>query len=134
MQNRVSEFTPSIPNTRSAMKTLTVVCPVYNEAEVIERFYIDLKPVLIDLADQYAATIMFVVDPGTDATLDILKCIAKKDSSVQIIALSARFGHQMALVAGIDHCDSDVVIMMDSDLQHPPDMIPEMLREFENGY
>jgi polyisoprenyl-phosphate glycosyltransferase len=116
------------------MKTLTVVCPVYNEAEVIEAFYIELRSVLIDLADRYSTTIMFVVDPGTDTTLEKLKRIAQTDNAVRVLALSARFGHQMALVAGMDHCDSDAVIMMDSDLQHPPALIPTMLQHFEAGY
>lgn len=116
------------------MKTLTVVCPVYNEEEVIEAFYTELKGVLLNLAESYQSKIIFVVDRSEDTTLDILKRIAQLDSSVMIIALSSRFGHQMSLLAGIDHCNSDIVIMMDSDLQHPPALIPTMLREFEQGY
>jgi polyisoprenyl-phosphate glycosyltransferase len=116
------------------MKTLTVTCPVYNEEEVIEAFYIELKAVLLDLAESYESKIIFVVDGATDTTLDILKRIARLDTSVQIIVLSTNFGHQMALIAGLDHCRSDAVIMMDSDLQHPPSLIPAMLAEFEKGY
>jgi glycosyltransferase involved in cell wall biosynthesis len=116
------------------VKTLTVICPVYDEEEVIEAFYTELKSVLSGLVESYESKIIFVVDRSEDATLSILKRIAQSDGSVQIIALSARFGHQMSLLAGIDHCNSDAVIMMDSDLQHPPALIPTMLKEFEKGY
>jgi dolichol-phosphate mannosyltransferase len=116
------------------MKTLTVICPVYNEEAVIEAFYIELKAILLDLAGSYESKIIFVVDGATDASLDILKRIARLDSVVQILVLSTNFGHQMALIAGLDHSHSDAVIMMDSDLQHPPSLIPAMLTEFEKGY
>src|SRR6266508_69291 len=98
------------------MQTLTVICPVYNEEEVIEAFYAELKQVLVGVADRYSSSMIFVVDPGTDRTVPVLRRIARSDPTVQIIVLSARFGHQMALVAGMDHCDSDAVVMMDSDL------------------
>lgn len=114
-------------------KTLTVVCPVYNEEEVIETFYSELQSVLTALSVNYEPKIMFVVDRCEDATLDVLKRIAQSDNSVLLIGLSARFGHQMSLLAGIDHCNSDIVIMMDSDLQHPPSVIPSMLEKYEQG-
>lgn len=116
------------------MKTVTVVCPVYNEEAVIELFYREVKAVLNKLTDRYQSRILFVVDRGQDATLDILKRIAELDPSVMILALSSRFGHQMSLLAGIDHSDADAVIMMDSDLQHPPELLPVMLQEYEKGY
>ena len=116
------------------MRTLTVVCPVYNEEEVIAAFYAELNAVLATVADRYRADILFVVDRGTDRTLDILKDIAGRDGKVRILALSARFGHQMALLAGIDHSQADAVIMLDSDLQHPPDLIPVLLDAFEQGH
>jgi len=116
------------------VKSLTVISPVYNEAAVIEEFYLSLKKQVDKLADRYVSKILFVVDRSSDGTLDILKKIAKTDSAVQIVALSARFGHQMSLLAGIDRSESDAVIMMDCDLQHPPELIPELLAEFEKGY
>jgi glycosyltransferase involved in cell wall biosynthesis len=116
------------------MKTLTVICPVYNEEEVIEEFYNELIRVLSSLVGRYESKIMFVVDRCTDNTQDILKRLAENDHNVQVIALSSRFGHQMSLLAGIDHCNADAVIMMDSDLQHPPSLIHNMLALFEKGY
>lgn len=115
------------------MKSLSVICPVYQEEEVIESFYEELSAVLVGLADSYESTILFVVDRGQDSTLDILKRIAQHDRSVRILALSSRFGHQMSLVAGMDHCNADAVIMLDSDLQHPPSLILDMVKEFEKG-
>jgi len=114
--------------------TLSVICPVYNEEEVIASFYGALHDVLAGLSDRYAWKILFVVDRCEDRTLDILKEISRADDSVRILALSSRFGHQMSLLAGIDHCDSDAVIMMDSDLQHPPMLIPMLLEKFEEGF
>lgn len=114
------------------MKNLTVVSPVFQEAEVIADFYHTLKNELNQLSE-YTSTILFVVDRGQDATLDILKDIAARDPKVRILGLSARFGHQMSLLAGIDQAEPGLVIMMDSDLQHPPSLIPKLLAEFEKG-
>ncbi len=116
------------------MKTLTIICPVYMEEEIIEGFYENLKKVLKTLSENYDSKTIFVVDPGKDHTLEILKRIAGADKYAQVLSLSSRFGHQMSLLAGIDHADADAVVMMDSDLQHPPEVILRMLKEFEKGY
>ena len=115
------------------MKTLTVIAPVYNEASIIDVFYRELKSMLDSLQDRYRSKILFVVDRGTDRSEEILREIASHDSSVGCLFLSSRFGHQMSLLAGIDHSDTDVIIMMDSDMQHPPATIPVMLEEYEKG-
>jgi len=115
------------------VRKLSIVCPVYNEAEVIAEFHGRLTKTLAVLSDRYATDILYVVDHGTDRTLEILKEIASPDPQVRVLALSARFGHQMSLVAGIDHCDADALVMLDSDLQHPPELIPTLLAEFEKG-
>lgn len=116
------------------MKTLTVVAPVYNEAEVIADFHRELAAVLDGLKARYESKILFVVDRSSDGTLEILRGVASRDARVQILALSSRFGHQNSLLAGLDHCRSDALIMMDSDLQHPVSLIPRMLEEFEKGF
>ncbi len=115
------------------MKTLAVICPVYNEAEVIGEFHAALAAVLATLQDRYDWTVTYVLDRSPDATLSILKKIAAVEPRVRVLSLSARFGHQMSLVAGMDHCDADAVVMLDSDLQHPPGLIPALLAEFEKG-
>ncbi|MEK7208377.1 MAG: glycosyltransferase family 2 protein [Patescibacteria group bacterium] len=114
------------------MRTLTVIAPVYNEEEVIADFYRELRSALTALSG-WRSTMLFVVGRGSDRTLPILKELADKDKTLRVLHLSARFGHQMQLLAGIDHADSDAVIMMDSDLQHPPALIPRLLSEFEKG-
>ncbi len=114
------------------MRTITIIAPVYNEEEVILDFYHELKKEL-DALSGYRATVLFSVGRSTDRTLEILKEVAQKDRAVRVLYLSARCGHQMQLLAGIDHADSDAVIMMDSDLQHPPSVIPELIAEFEKG-
>jgi dolichol-phosphate mannosyltransferase len=116
------------------MRTLTVVCPVYDEEEAIAEFQAELSRVLATLAGDWSATTLFVVDRGTDRSLEVLRDIATRDPSVRVLALSARFGQQMALRAGLDHSDSDAVLMMDSDLQHPPSLIPDLLAGLDKGY
>ncbi len=122
--------------TNDQRKTFTMICPVYNEEAVIATFYAELKAVLDSVRDRYESTILFVVDRCKDRTLDVLKGIAANDPAVRVLYLSSRFGHQMSLLAGIDHCDTDadIVGMMDSDLQHPPELIPKLLATFEQGY
>jgi dolichol-phosphate mannosyltransferase len=115
------------------MRTLTVVCPVYNEREVIADFHAELRRVLDGLAG-WQASILFVVDRSPDGTMDVLRDIARRDPKARVLALSAHFGQQAALLAGLDHCDADAVLMMDSDLQHPPACIPALLAEHERGY
>jgi glycosyltransferase involved in cell wall biosynthesis len=90
--------------------------------------------VLHTVADRYQSSMIFVLDRGTDSTLEVLRGLAQKDPSLKVLALSARFGHQNSLLAGLDHCDSDAVIMLDSDLQHPPSYIPALLSRYEEGY
>ena len=118
----------------TTLKTLTIVAPVFNEEEVITQFYERTRGVLDSIADRYSFRILFVVDRSRDRTLEILRDIAAKDPRAQVIALSSRFGHQMSLLAGIDRADdADLVIMMDSDLQHPPELIPQLLDVAEQG-
>lgn len=113
---------------------LTIIAPVYNEEEVIEAFHDRLSEVLASLAG-VDGKVLYVVDRCTDNTLEVLRALARRDPRVRIIALSSRFGHQMSLVAGIDNSlDSDAIIMMDSDLQHPPELIPELIDNFQRGF
>jgi dolichol-phosphate mannosyltransferase len=113
---------------------LTVISPVYNEEDVIADFHSRLSEVLSRL-EEVDAKIVYVVDRGTDNTLEVLRKLVRRDRCAKAIALSSRFGHQMSLVAGIDNAlDSDAIIMMDSDLQHPPELIPELIDNFRRGF
>src|SRR5262249_6402326 len=78
--------------------------------------------------------ILFVDDGSTDATLDKLDGIAARDSRVDVYSLSRNFGHQIALAAGLDVARGDAIVMMDSDLQHPPGVIAELVRQWQAGY
>ena len=113
---------------------LTVVTPVFNEEQVIGHFHTRTRSVL-DSMEDIEATILFVVDRCTDNTLKILRDLVAGDPNSKVIALSSRFGHQMSLLAGIENSlDADAIIMMDSDLQHPPELIPELLANFRLGF
>ena len=112
---------------------LTVVAPVYQEEKGILHFYERTRAVL-DTLTEVEATIIFVVDRCRDRSLEILRSVTQRDTKVRVLALSARFGHQASLLAGISNAlDADAIVMMDSDLQHPPELIPEMLHHFYEG-
>ena len=115
------------------MRLLSVVCPVYKEAEVIRDFYAALVSVVGELPD-YDYEIIFAADRSPDQTHQILDAIAATNARVKVLHLSNRFGHQMSLLAGIDHAQGDAIVMMDSDLQHPPGLIPELVRKHEEGF
>jgi glycosyltransferase involved in cell wall biosynthesis len=112
---------------------LSMVCPCYDEAEVIRSFYDKLRSVL-DTIDKLTYEIIFVDDGSSDGTLKILNSLAGEDPRVLVCSLSRNFGHQIALTAGLDYASGDAVIMMDTDLQHPPDLIPEMVKNWRAGY
>ena len=110
----------------------SVVVSVFNEEESIRMFYESLLKTLVPLQISYE--IIFVNDGSTDESLSILRNIAMSDSRVKIIDFSRNFGHEAAMIAGIDHACGESVICMDSDMQHPPAMIPEMLRKKAEGF
>ena len=117
----------------SAPQLLSVVVPCYNESEVIEIFYKALKQVLVGL-ESLDHEIVFVDDGSVDDTLDRLNRLMAADSAVRVCSLSRNFGHQIALTAGMDAAVGDAVIIMDSDMQHPPSLIPELVRKWRAGY
>lgn len=110
---------------------LTIVSPFYNESENVRFFYNELIQVLANLGISYE--LIFVDDGSDDDTLPVLEEIATKEDNLTIISLSRNFGHQYALTAGLDIAEGDAVIVMDSDLQHPPSLIPKMLELFNSG-
>lgn len=113
---------------------LTVIAPVFNEEEVIGVFHSRLSQVLTSLVD-VDSKVLYVVDRCTDNTLEVLRLLANRDPCTSVISLSSRFGHQMSLLAGIENSlDSDAIIMMDSDLQHPPELIPKLIDNFRLGF
>lgn len=113
--------------------TLDVVCPVFREEEGIARFHAELSGVLDRIADRYTSRVIYVVDPSPDGTEALLAAISETDPRVLVLVMSRRFGHQAALVAGLENARADAVVMMDSDGQHPPEVILEFLEKFEQG-
>ena len=110
----------------------SIVASVYNEEESIVVFYETLSKTLASLQISYE--IIFVNDGSIDNSLDILKNIASEDHTVKIINFSRNFGHEAAMLAGIDYTCGEMVICMDSDLQHPPEIIPNMLQKKAEGF
>src|SRR5579875_2557786 len=108
---------------------LSVVAPVFNEAELIETFVERTRSALAD----YPFELVLVNDGSKDGTAEILDRIAAEDGRVRVIHLSRNFGHQAALTAGLEHALGNVVVMLDSDLQDPPELIPTMVARWQEG-
>jgi polyisoprenyl-phosphate glycosyltransferase len=118
------------------LNSLTIVAPVYNEEQVIPRFYLRLKDVIDSLEKEsnLKIKVVYVLDRSRDNSLKLLSDIAESDERVVVLSLSSRFGHQMSLMAGIEFSkEADVIVMMDSDLQHPPELIPMLIEEYKAG-
>lgn len=114
------------------MKKVSVVIPMYYEEAVVEECYNRVEKVLKNIKN-YEYEIIFVNDGSKDKTLEILEQISKKDSNVKIISFSRNFGHQAAVTAGIKYVTGDAIVIIDADLQDPPELIPEMLKLWEQG-
>ncbi len=112
-------------------KSVSVVVPCYNEQGNIAELYKKLNEVL---AEYNQAEIIFVDDGSTDSTNAIIKKLTENDKRVQLISLTRNFGHQFALKAGLDHASGECVISLDADLQHPPSLIPDMIKKWNEGY
>jgi len=113
------------------LDTLSIIVSVYNEEEALPLFYSELIGELNKLNVNFR--IIFVNDGSTDNSNEILKDFALKNQRVRILNFSRNFGHESAMLAGIDHSNSEMIICMDGDLQHPPKLIGEMIHEFEKG-
>lgn len=105
---------------------ISVIIPCYNEEEVIEKTYEEVKKVMDE--NKYDYEIIFVDDGSKDRTLEILRKISQEDNNVVVISFSRNFGHQPAVSAGIKNSSGDVAIIIDADLQDPPQLIPEMIK------
>ena len=113
-------------------KKISIIVSVYNEEEVLFEFYRETIKVLLLIDNPYE--IIFVNDGSVDGSRGILFKIAKDDENVKVVHFSRNFGHEAAMIAGIDNASGDYLVCMDADLQHPPTLLPEMLRKFESGY
>jgi dolichol-phosphate mannosyltransferase len=110
---------------------ISIVVPVLNERDAIEAFITEIKIVTRNL--NYAFEIIFVVDPSTDGTEELIHKLAEQDRNIKMIRLSRRFGQPAATLAGVENCNGIAAIVMDVDLQDPPAVIPSLINEWENG-
>ena len=115
----------------TAMKTVTVVVSVYNEEQALPQFFEAVKTVLDQAVWDYE--LLFVNDGSTDGSLELLERMAASDGRVKLVSFSRNFGHEAAMIAGLDYSSGDLVICMDADLQHPPECIPRILAAAEEG-
>lgn len=119
------------------LKSLSIIVSVYNEQESLHQFCdVLFKEILI--LKEYKTKIIFVNDGSKDKSIQILKQIVEESVNeaytLEIIEFSRNFGHEAAMIAGIDFTEDDIIICIDSDLQHPPNCIPNMLERFNSGY
>jgi dolichol-phosphate mannosyltransferase len=114
------------------MKLISIVVPVFNEQENVKMFYQEVCKYMEPL--DYPFELIFVDDGSKDETVRILDQLARQDRRVKAFLLARNFGHQVALTCGLDYAGGDAVITMDGDLQHPPQLLPLLLRKWEEGY
>jgi glycosyltransferase involved in cell wall biosynthesis len=109
----------------------SVIAPVFNEKETLPHFYERLLRVMDALAEPFE--IIFVNDGSQDGSYEVLRQLHKRDSRVHVLDFSRNFGHQIAISAGLDHAHGAAVIILDSDLQDPPEVIPELVARWKEG-
>lgn len=114
--------------------TVNIIVPCYNEKGNIEKLVSEIHKAMDALSDKYDYCITFVNDGSNDGTLELLIKISDLDKRIKYLHFSKNFGHQLAVKAGIDYSKEDIVISMDADLQHPPEMLPELLQKWEEGF
>ena len=110
-------------------KSISVVVSVYNEEKALDEFYRETSRVLEETGWDWE--LIFVNDGSADSSLSVLKGLAAAQERVKIISFSRNFGHEAAMIAGMDYSTGEVVVCMDADLQHPPACIPEILKKRE---
>ncbi|WP_081988198.1 glycosyltransferase family 2 protein [Halobacillus sp. BBL2006] len=115
------------------MKTVTILVPAYNEEESLHHLYKRILDVITGL-NEYEFELLFVNDGSQDQTMPIIKELREVDPRVSYVDLSRNFGKETAMIAGFDHAKGDALIILDADLQDPPELIPEMIHYWELGY
>lgn len=111
---------------------ISIIAPMYNEQEVISSF-VEALFSIINLSE-YQFEVLLIDDGSTDDTLTICDKLAKKDSRIKVLAFSRNYGHEIASTAGLNFAEGDYAILMDSDLQHPPSLIPKLINKALEGY
>ncbi len=115
------------------MKKISIIIPAYNEEESLPILYERIEK-LMNSMKNYEFEILFVNDGSKDKTLEEIKEMRKKDQRICYVDFSRNFGKEIAMIAGLDYATGDCVIFMDADLQDPPELIPELVKYWEEGY
>ena len=130
-----SKNSNDINENSKSLRKLSVVVSVYNEEKALREFYKETNKILEQIRKSgWEHELIFVNDGSADNSLSILEELAKEDHDVKLISFSRNFGHEAAMIAGIDHSTGDGIICMDADLQHPPECIPKIIEKFDAGY
>lgn len=114
------------------MKKISIIVPMYYEEKVVKECYKRLSEILQRLVN-YDYEIIFINDGSKDRTLELLEEIAELDQKIKIISFTRNFGHQCAVTAGLKHVSGDAIVIIDADLQDPPELIPDMILLWEEG-
>jgi glycosyltransferase involved in cell wall biosynthesis len=117
---------------RTIRPLISIVVPVFNEQDCVAELASRVASTLAESDVDYE--LIFVDDGSSDATMERIHAIADTDTRVRYLSFSRNFGHQMALFAGVDHATGDAVVSLDGDLQHPPELIPELIARWRDGY
>lgn len=113
------------------MKKVSIVIPMYYEEEVVNECYNRTIDVMKKM--EYEYELIFVNDGSKDKTLELLEKIAKNDNNVKVLSFSRNFGHQAAVTAGLKEATGDAIVIIDADMQDPPELIKDMLKLWEEG-
>lgn len=111
----------------------SIIVSVYNEEAVLPLFHQELSAVMDNLSESADFELLFVNDGSSDNSRQVMHQLMEKDPRVRVIHFSRNFGHEAAMLAGLDHCRGEAAICMDSDLQHPPTLLPQMLAKHQEG-
>lgn len=115
------------------MKKISIIIPAYNEEESLPYLYERLTKLINQIKD-YEFEILFINDGSKDKTLDLIKEYRKQDNRFSYVNLSRNFGKEVAMIAGLDYAVGDAIVFMDADLQDPPELLPELIKYWEEGY
>ena len=115
------------------MKKITIIVPSYNEEEALPYLYKRLNTMMNNL-NKYEFEVLFINDGSKDNTLELIKEMREKDDRISYVNFSRNFGKETAMIAGLDYATGDAVIFIDADLQDPPEIIPELIKYWEEGY
>ncbi len=114
------------------MPLISVVIPVYNEQECLPALFERLDRLQASSSERYE--FIFVDDGSSDQSRSIISDLAERHSNVKYVFFSRNFGHEIATTAGIDHATGDAVVIIDADLQDPPELIPQLIQKWQQGY